>query len=267
MSHLVIYHANCMDGSVAAWAAARAYPGASLLGAKHGDEAPGVDGLDVTIVDFSYPRQALLAMKEQARTLQVLDHHKTAQADLEGLDFCTFDMNRSGAGLAWDELHTAPRPRLIGYVEDRDLWRFALPESKAINALIGSFELYPGACDHLAWKLDDAFEECVEIGNALLRGVNKYVAAMAEHAREVTLAGYKVLCVNAPYLNTSELVGHLAERNFGSFAAGWFQRADGMFQYSLRSRDAFDVSEVAKQFGGGGHRNAAGFATVERVDL
>jgi nanoRNase/pAp phosphatase (c-di-AMP/oligoRNAs hydrolase) len=33
-----------------------------------------------------------------------------------------------------------------------------------------------------------------------------------------------------------------------------------MIQYSLRSEDSReDVSEVAKQFGGGGHRNAAGY--------
>ena len=35
---------------------------------------------------------------------------------------------------------------------------------------------------------------------------------------------------------------------------------------SLRSRDAVDVSAVAAQFGGGGHRRAAGIRTDESID-
>ncbi len=35
---------------------------------------------------------------------------------------------------------------------------------------------------------------------------------------------------------------------------------------SLRSRDAIDVAEVARRFGGGGHRRAAGLRTQEDVD-
>jgi hypothetical protein len=36
-----------------------------------------------------------------------------------------FDMNRSGAGLAWDYFQPmTSRLRFIDYLEDRDLWRF-----------------------------------------------------------------------------------------------------------------------------------------------
>jgi hypothetical protein len=269
-NRLIITHAQCQDGFGAAWAAYQAFGfDAEYMPAKHGDLPPDVRGRDVIVADFAYPRAELLRMKEQANSLRVLDHHKTAEADLAGLDFCIFDMNRSGAGLMWDEVtaeYRGERRTLIDYVEDRDLWRFALPQSKAINGFIGSYGLNFGHWDHVAHLLETDFDGCVSIGDAILRGVNKYVYAMAEHAREREIAGYRVLCVNAPYLNCSELVGHLAERNFGSFAAGWFQRSDGKYQYSLRSRGAFDVSEVAKQFGGGGHKNAAGFSVAERVD-
>jgi nanoRNase/pAp phosphatase (c-di-AMP/oligoRNAs hydrolase) len=39
----------------------------------------------------------------------------------------------------------------------------------------------------------------------------------------------------------------------------WFERKDGMTQFSLRSIDEIDVSEIAKQYLGGGHTHAAGF--------
>ena len=43
--------------------------------------------------------------------------------------------------------------------------------------------------------------------------------------------------------------------------------SDGRFQYSLRSRGDFDVSELAKKHGGGGHKGAAGFVVDELVHL
>jgi nanoRNase/pAp phosphatase (c-di-AMP/oligoRNAs hydrolase) len=39
----------------------------------------------------------------------------------------------------------------------------------------------------------------------------------------------------------------------------WFERADGMIQFSLRSQGDIDVSEIAKKYLGGGHQHAAGF--------
>jgi hypothetical protein len=268
----VIYHGNCIDGFTAAWCCWRKFgDAAEYIPAHYGDAAPDVTGEDVLIVDFSYPRETLIDMHAKAKSLRVLDHHKTAQADLEGLDFCLFDMSRSGAGLAWDEICTGERSGLVAYVEDRDLWRWALPNSKELNAFIGSFEFSFENWHALHVTFVNGREQvvaAVEVGAAILRKETRYVRDMAKQARMVSLAGHVVPVVNAPYINTSELVGHLAEHPQGAthvpFAVGWFQRGDGKYQYSLRSRGDFDVSELAKQFGGGGHRNAAGF-TVDRL--
>lgn len=46
---------------------------------------------------------------------------------------------------------------------------------------------------------------------------------------------------------------------------GFGEVESGKFQYSLRSRGDFDVSAIAKKFGGGGHKNAAGFNVVGTV--
>lgn len=264
MSQVCIYHANCIDGFTAAWCCWRRFgDSAEYVPAKHGDPPPDVTGKDVIIVDFSYPRETLLEMHAVAKSLRVLDHHKTAEADLEGLHFCTFDMNLSGAGLAEAEF-TQDKGPLVAYVQDRDLWRFTLTQSREINAWIGSLEH-----DFQEWSRADvalyaAFDTCAAYGVALLRAVDRYCHEMAKQARRLTFAGHEdIPVVNAPYINTSELVGHLAES--AQFAVGWFQRGDSMYQYSLRSRGEFDVSELAKRFGGGGHRQAAGFTVKELV--
>jgi hypothetical protein len=253
MKTLVLYHSNCLDGFTAAWAAWCKYgDSAEYVPVQYGpgQKVPEVAGRDV---------------HSKARSLLVLDHHKTAAADLEGLPFCTFDMNRSGAGIAWDELHAERRPPLINYVEDRDLWRFALPCSKEINAFIGTHDQNFKAWTELSDTVRTSFGHAISAGGAVLRSTARYVEQMAKEARIVEFAGHRVPVVNAPYIHVSELAGHLAEGQ--PFAAAWYQQADDTYKYCLRSKDnGVDVSEIAKRYGGGGHRGAAGFVVDQRID-
>lgn len=255
---IVIYHGGCIDGFTSAWVAWKKYgDAAEYVPASYGDAPPDVVGRDVLIVDFSYPRPALLEMEAAAASIRVLDHHKTAQDALRMLDFCVFDMERSGAGLAWDHLHPEERrPWLVDYVEDHDLWRFKLPASKAVNSYVGAVPRGDMAIwDNLANR---NVGEVALMGAAVEMKVDSYVADMCRQARLLTVVGHiDIPVVNAPYINTSELVGKLAES--APFAVGWYQRSDGKYAYSLRSRGEFDVSALAKKFGGGGHKNAAGF--------
>ncbi len=257
-SRLVLFHADCWDGFTAAWAARRRWGDADTeyVPVHHGRPPPPVAGKEVWILDFSYPRATLLKMASEAAQLVVLDHHVTAQQDLHDLPFAVFDMQRSGAGITWDELHGLPRPWLIDYVEDRDLWRHALPSSRAVSAWIGATPRTFEAWDALAQL---GVGTAAQLGLAVQQHLDVYVADMLPLARHSLLAGHIVPVVNCtPSPCVSEVVGKLAEGQ--PFAAGWYQGADGLYTYSLRSRDqGIDVGAIAKSFGGGGHRNASGF--------
>lgn len=261
---IIIHHANCIDGFTAAYVAWLKYGDtADYIPANYGDEPPDVRGKDVLILDFSYPRAVLERMHADAKSLRVLDHHKTAQADLAWLPYATFDMDRSGAGLAWDELHGGERPPLVNYVEDRDLWRWALPDSKAINAYIGSVTREFSWWQYLAEVIDCYVDDAILCGRAILQAQNIYVVRMREESRILVVGDNVVPVVNTTHA-TSELVGDLADGKL--FAVGWYQAGDGSYRYSLRSRGDFDVSEIAKRYGGGGHTNAAGFEAAQGPD-
>lgn len=204
-------------------------------------------------------------------SLTVLDHHKSHQDACDGLPFCTFDMERSGAGLSWDHFYPdTPRPWIVDYVEDRDVWRHALMHSKTVNAYI--------MCQDRTWENWDRMlgmnlQDAIDQGRGAEAYLNRYVRDMCKLARKVNFpvrpnnpdAGFftNIPVVNAPYIGTSELVGKLAESAL--FAVGWHQTASGMYYYSLRARGGFDVAELAKNFGGGGHAGAAGFLVSTRV--
>ena len=261
----VLYHGNCYDGFGAAWAAHEKYGDAAIyLPVSYGHEPPEMpEAAEVLIVDFSYPREILLSLRERhGGRLRVLDHHKTAEADLRGLDFCVFDMERSGAGITWDELHRdALRPELIDYVEDRDLWRFSLEKSREVSAWLASYPFDFKVWDELVEYLGSYFGVAVSEGEACLRLKQQYVESMCHHPATVEIGGYSVPAVNATVC-FSEAGERLCELfPDAPFAAYWMDRSDGKRQWGLRSRGGFDVSVVAKQYGGGGHAAAAGFVS------
>jgi oligoribonuclease NrnB/cAMP/cGMP phosphodiesterase (DHH superfamily) len=293
---LCIYHRNCADGFAAAWAVREALPDCEFYGATHGDAPPDVAGRDVVMVDFSYKRPVLEAMASAANSILILDHHKSAAEDLAELPrppenwaeweeqirqsrpvpaadasdlewtryaatvAVLFDMERSGAGLAWDFFHDAPRPPLIDHVEDRDLWRFALPGTREIQA-----NLFSHPYDFSLWdvlmgnsRIPQWLESFRLGGEAIERKHHKDVAELVDATlRYMVIGGHRVPVANVPYTLTSD-AGHLmAEGN--PFAACYWDTPDGRV-FSLRShRDGADVSAIATQYGGGGHRNAAGF--------
>jgi oligoribonuclease NrnB/cAMP/cGMP phosphodiesterase (DHH superfamily) len=228
--------------------------------ANYGEPVPEeARGREIIMVDFSYDRTTTQWLAANNTSLTILDHHKTAKENLEGLYIpnttIVFDMNRSGAGIAWDYYFpTLLRPWLVDYVEDRDLWRWSLPSSKEVSAYI---MMQPYTIDGWDALYNTQLEVAVSAGSIALKCADSYVEALAEQARPLEFHGYKGKVVNAPYYKISDLLNYICDDN--NLAVGWFQRGDGMFQFSLRSKGDVDVSAIAKTYGGGGHKNAAGF--------
>ncbi len=283
MKTLCIYHKNCADGFGAAWVVRKALgeENVEFHAASYGDEPPDVKGRDVLIVDFSYSLERLKAMSAVAYSIVILDHHKSAAEDLSTLtfeggnvanqhnlwekvnlfDICTglvaiFDMERSGAMLAWDFFFpNEDTPPLIAHIEDRDLWRFRYVDTKAVTARIFvedyDFEVWDKLMSENPASLADE-------GNILLRKQARDVASLVEKQYTMDIAGFEVPVVNAPYMFASD-IGHILAQD-APFAATYYYDGDKT-HFSLRSRNegGEDVSAIAKQFGGGGHRNAAGF--------
>ena len=284
---ICIYHGNCADGFGSAWVVRKALGDAVTFHAGvYQDPPPDVTGQDVYLVDFSYKYDVLCEMSWKARSITILDHHKTAAEDLKRLpQFHTgihepgynmsregarmecqvnnmpdiaacFDMERSGAGITWDYFFPdQPRPDLINHIEDRDLWRFALPHTREIQAAVFSYPYDFEVWDRL---MSDDLQMLAMEGDAIERKLHKDVAELTQVVtRKMTIGGHVVPMANLPYTLASD-AGHLLAEGF-PFAGCYWDTPDGRV-FSLRSRDdGADVSEIAKQYGGGGHKNASGF--------
>lgn len=299
--YFCIYHGNCADGFGAAWVVRKAlgeenvefYPG------KYQKEPPDVTGKIVILVDFSYKRPVMTQMAAKARGILVLDHHKSAQEELraeEGDSFkdfgswpgdnwsrflsnvemdtdknrptarvyTIFDMERSGAGLTWDFFFPRkPRPRLIAYIEDRDLWRFRLVKTREVQANLFSFPYDFEVWDRLMVEADTfgGLNRMIQDGEAIERKNSKDLRELLKvTTRWMMIDGALVPVANLPYTMASDGCSILLEEYpHAPFAAFYYDTPTGRV-FSLRSREGgWDVSEVAKRYGGGGHKHAAGF--------
>lgn len=291
MNPLCIYHGNCADGFTSAWVVRQALGrDIEFRAGIYGQPPPKIDGLDVIMVDFSYKRPVIDEMAQSAKSILILDHHKTAETDLAPFRFeesspgalgysdvpgmlrdcvdlgrppiiALFDMDRSGAQITWDVFNFGkPRPLLVDYTGDRDLWRFKLPLSREVNAFVFAHNYDFKNWDYLNAMMHDhmGIQDVADMGGAIEKKHHKDVAELVSVTRRrMIIGGVDVPVANLPYTLTSD-AGHLMAQG-EPFAACYIDTPAGR-TFSLRSTDAgMDVSMIAKAYGGGGHRNAAGF--------
>ena len=274
----------------------------------HGEawEALGLDGQITYILDFSFPREALEGMALVAHSVTQIDHHASARAPwvalltnsdgLERFDHAElpltviFDLNKSGTRLAWEHFFpTTALPLPLCHIEDSDLWRFALPGTRAFGRALRllPFDLATwdrlmdeastptspryqamltegGAIEHFFQHEIARLADCRLVISARLRGEPIDALQSVRHGQPVisdknfTWQAMTGLAINADSLFASELGNSLAVRS-GTFGLIWQLAADGEVKISLRAAGKANVAEIATRYGGGGHPNAAGF--------
>lgn len=298
MKPLILYHNNCADGFGAAFAAWCKFGNkAEYIPCQYGKPPPLMSeilGREVYILDFSFPRPVMDTIFTDAKCVVWLDHHKTAfemwgepiEKRYEGdYGHIILDNNKSGAMLAWEYFHPNYKPPMfIRHIDDYDRWQFKIENTKEFNKALWSYAPWTFG----QWKkfffftydegiYDNSLSPFYLEGAALLRDHNQKVASMAKKAEkcyihvwddadlgDISYNSWNVtgLIVNCPPFLASD-VGHELAIQSGTFGLTWmFKIEDGkqIAACSLRSNGEYDVSAIAKAFGGGGHRNAAGFS-------
>lgn len=264
---LVLYHADCMDGYAAAWAAWKVFANkARYQAVRHNTPLPDFpDGMELYIVDFCYPIEILVLAAQRARKITVLDHHISAQKDVEAYQKhstlpsnleINFVQNHSGCMVVWQYFQgDVEPPALLLHIEDHDLWRHQLPKTEAIcKALYLRLPVHFSAFEKI--KLPTLQRE----GSLLVKQQQLNVSRLLKARHQVTLNNSRGLAVNAPPMFSSDLGHELAEKS-GTFGLTYYYHGKRQcYECGLRSIGDFDVSELALAFGGGGHKNAAGFS-------
>lgn len=263
-STVCIYHGNCPDGFGSAFAAWKKYGNTfDYYPANHNTEPPWelITDKHVFLLDFSYSKEYVIAMFQYAKVISIIDHHKSAienLSDVLGLHKI-LDINKSGAVLSWEYFNKdKPVPEFLNYIQDRDLWKFELPNSKEVTTSILSYKYDFEVWDNYLYERP--IPELVVEGSALYRKHIKDVNELIKTTKKrINILGYNVPIANAPYCYASDICDILCENE--PFACSYYFKNNDSIYVSIRSKQnvGIDVSEIASRFGGGGHKHAAGF--------
>lgn len=262
---VVIYHDQCRDGFGAAYAAWKKFgDSASYIPRKTQDPVPeGLEGKELYIVDYSYKKPDLEVLKERNKSVVVIDHHETAKEAVESFKENVFDMEHSGAVLAWQYFHPREEvPKLLLYVEDHDLWKFQMEHNREFGAALGEYDQDFETWDRLNENLADRdhFTKFISMGTTLARFEDKLVQKLIAFREKVLFEGHEIYAVNCARIYRSIVAHELSTLNGkegGIEMAIVYYRYDGKVHCSLRSNGDVDVRTMAEKYGGGGHQNAA----------
>ena len=265
---VILYHSDCSDGFGAAWAAWRKFGvRADYLAVKHQEPPPkGLRGKKIYQLDFTYFGLELKRLLKNNR-VTTIDHHISVKGEIKSVHDYIFDNRHSGAVLAWNFFHPGKDvPKLLSYVEDRDLWKFKLPGSRAMTLIVDLLDY-----DFLAWNKIAADLEKPQIrkkyiheGNTILKYQNNSVAKLMNKTDIAIFEGRRIWVVNSPGLK-SEIGNKLVQKRF-PVALIWHRQGSNIY-VSLRSDGSIDVSKLAKHYGGGGHKASAGFTYPAKLKL
>lgn len=266
----VYYHGGCQDGIAAAVAAYCMFGDSATydpLNYFHRDPELPDDTTEVYFVDFSPSRTWLDA---QTLPVYILDHHVTAQAALLGLPNVIFDMQRSGAMIAWQYFHPDTEvPPLFHYVQDRDLWHWKLPHSREISEYLMSRKK-----DLSTWVdlLDQPLESFIDQGALLIEVRMKFLRAATKMYEIFPVGTFHVPVVNCTAYPSEVCEYLLAQPDLAEYPfVVTYNREQGHWRLSFRSREystdqfptSFNVATIAQAYGGGGHQTASGAEVKE----
>jgi len=270
---VIVYHGQCTDGFGGAWSAWKKLgDSADYFGASYDNGPPkGLTNKEIYFIDFVYSRPVMEDLKQKNKRIVIIDHHKTAQDKLDIANDKLFDINHSGAVLSWQYFHPDKSiPIILKCIEDRDIWRWKVEDSKEILAYFDLFDF-----DFKIWnEIIEQFDhdeslklEFKKNGQLLLRQWTSLCEDMIkEESTIVEFEGYKTYVINAPHIFASDL-GNILSKKLPPLAIVWQQNKEGNIGVSLRSDGSVDVSEIAKKYGGGGHKAAAGLRIESLLEL
>jgi oligoribonuclease NrnB/cAMP/cGMP phosphodiesterase (DHH superfamily) len=260
---IVIYHGDCDDGFGGAYAAWKKFgSSAAYLPAMDRFALPCLlKNKEIYIIDYIYPESLMKKLFRDNKRVTAIDHHISAEPVVKLTQDYSFALDHSGAVLAWKYFHPGKKvPMMLRYIEDRDLYRWKVPASKAVLAYFDLKEWNFAAWDRVAKELEHPAQRKAyrEKGELLARYEEALINEMLLSAEKVRFEGHTVFAINAPRRFASDLGAILAEKT-KSLAIIWRESA-GEVKVSMRSVGAVDVSKIAKKFQGGGHKRAAAFS-------
>lgn len=275
-----LYHANCQDGAGAASVFKqymeenkydyRLYPSTYNMDFTKCPEIFLAD--TVYLLDYSLSEEKLKELYSVNKCeVIILDHHESAIINVPKnliSEKSVLDSTRSGAGIAFDYFYPdRKRSQFINCLEDRDLWKFISPDSEAVycGAMMLKFNL--DRYQEIIFQEEKFYDTFLSESRIYLSFYKNIIDSIVNKS----FVGNFLLCgIRIPFYSCIPIFGSdacakILEENprysyVGYCNVGYKNSVGG----GLRSKPGYDNCHIIleEEFGGGGHKNAAGFRST-----
>lgn len=258
-----------MDGICSAAIVKKVHPDVECIPCQYGKE-PKIDvhknkNNEVFIVDFSFDEGTMLDLLISSKSVCWIDHHKSARDELftlwnnkevKGIRNIEF----SACELTWEYFfQDEDTPMAVIHIGDFDMWKFEILHTKSFfeTAHIMLDSPYTPTWEKfLGNDYEQILKEYIDIGIYLVKAKTKRFQVSVSNGFDINWHGYKTRVINTNH-DISNAGAYAIEKGY-DIAIIWYNYRNKI-RVGLRSKSDTDVSTIAKQYGGGGHKNAAGF--------
>lgn len=243
---------------------------------------------DVFVLDFAFPEALSDQIYAKAGFFKTIDHHASSQRAIGDKPYAYFDMNASGARMAFEYFNPeAIIPLAVTLVDNRDLWKketgmedqFHESLYTHYNRVKDETPDYNTAfvmdlkCEYLTRDSENnnyAVGKAVRDGSLLINRRNSGIATMCDKKKlmKTTIGGHPAVVFNAPIDQSDACEYVYSQEEYQGYIVGAFNIMSDKMTFSLRKHASLnvDLSMIAEiHYDGGGHPAAAGFAvSLER---
>ena len=232
---------------------------------------------EVIIVDLSFPKEIYTKLKKITRNITWIDHHKTTMdlipfIEKEDIDYIFKSDEGASCALTWKYYKVGKHPLVIELISNYDEWKYKYGDRTMLFHIGSSmFDLNP---ESAAWTLlldpsqrskrdSKVFIDTIcTMGHTILKyQESKVYDLIFNNSFFINLKGFKFLAINTDSSNTALRKLDLKKFNIEADGVALFHRQKvkwSVFMYT--DKEYVDVSSIAREYGGGGHRSAAGFS-------
>jgi len=268
------YHKSDLDGHCSGAIVKLKYPDCEMIGVDYGDclneVCPEIQiNEEVFVVDFCFDDTDMDHLNRKLFTLHWIDHHASSIENAHKRGFLasgsqSLKIGKAACELTWEYLYPKTSiPHTIYLLGRYDVWDHeAHPDVLAFQWGMRNF---PDTLPENINFWDDIFhklsieEDVIETGYTLLKFQQvqdaKYAKGMAYEAQ---FDGLRAIVMNKAYANSSAFDAVYDPEKHDIMIL--YGVKPGELKYSIYCNKAeIDVSKIARKYGGGGHKGAAGF--------
>lgn len=289
-----IYHDRDLDGLACAAIMKLRFPDIKLVGwdysynPEYFFDKYDLRGYEVYMADVSMPLEAMKMIAAEADGFVWIDHHEKAIAEIRPAmpdnTFVVYLPEKAACEIAWNWFFPDQEtPEIISSLGAYNVWRKGDPERSWGNWILPIQMYYNAHWDHAVQFILHAIEpanrydkglilDCVSEGKAMMQfelsqiqramGSGKIEDIAVRDGSDWGVSKFSAFIINAT-VNPGRLADEVwREHPECEILIQYYRTKTGEWKYSLRSQNGGpNVAEIAAQYEGGGHPNAAGFVS------